>query len=126
MSALHDGPSPQPGLSPAERDSEGSEPWGDLHAPPAAFRKSRPPEALASPALRPGWWITGLAGSAAWLSAGWLTQNLPDLDDWERTGMLAVAMTIVGALLTLAVGGEAGTAPPAQHRADGDARCRGC
>ncbi len=47
-----------------------------------------------------------MIASASWLAAAALTQQLPDLDDWERTGLLAVLMTAVAVVLALIVEAE--------------------
>ncbi len=55
---------------------------------------------------RPGFWRTGAAAAAAWLAAAGITRLLPDVDDFERTNLLAQAMAWLGVTLTLlALGG---------------------
>jgi NitT/TauT family transport system permease protein len=104
MSALRDELSPLVGEEPV-REHEAIEPWGDLHAPSEkATVAPREPAALSrKPALR---WTSGLIASGSWLAVAWLTHSVPDLDDWERTGLLAVLMAAVAAFLALAVEGE--------------------
>jgi NitT/TauT family transport system permease protein len=58
-----------------------------------APRAGRP----AAPAL----WSSGATAAAAWLAAAAVTQFLPDVDDFERTSLLAEIMTGLGAALAL-------------------------
>jgi NitT/TauT family transport system permease protein len=50
-------------------------------------------------------WVAGLVAAAAWLATAAITGLLPDIDDFERTNLLAQAMTFLGiALALLALG----------------------
>lgn len=106
MSALHDELAPWIGGGMAPREPETDEVFGDLRAPvePGRFRPFEDP--AYSPQERRNWWNGGVLASATWLAAAALTQEIPDLDDWERTGLLAVLMTAVAVLLALAIEGE--------------------
>jgi NitT/TauT family transport system permease protein len=102
MSAWHDELAPWLGEA-APREREDVEPWGDLHAP-VRREKSPPPDPL--PCERRNWWTSGVFASAAWLAAAALTLKVPDLDDWERTGLLASLMAAVAVFLALTVEAE--------------------
>jgi NitT/TauT family transport system permease protein len=103
MSALHDELAPWVGEERTPREPEAVEPFGALRAP--TERAKFPPSELLSQE-RPSWWTTGVVGGVVWLAAAGLTHEVPDLDDWERTGLLAFLMVAVAALLALAVEGE--------------------
>ena len=103
MSTLHDELPPWVGGE-KPREPDAAEPFGDLRAPVeiAASQPSEQPSARE----RPRRWASGLIASASWLAAAGLTLKLPDLDDWERTSLLAVLMTAIAAFLALAVESE--------------------
>jgi NitT/TauT family transport system permease protein len=48
-------------------------------------------------------WAIGAIAAAAWLAAGAITAFLPDIDDFERTTMLADAMALIGSVLAVLV-----------------------
>ena len=48
-------------------------------------------------------WRTGAIAAAAWLTAAAVTSLLPDIDDFERTSLLADLMTALGAVLAVVV-----------------------
>jgi len=102
MSAWHDELAPWLGEA-APREREDAEPWGDLHAP-VRRTKSQPPEL--SPSEERNWWTSGVFASVTWLAAAALTLKMPDLDDWERTGLLAALIAAVAVILALAVEAE--------------------
>lgn len=71
-----------------------------------------PPETAARPGVTPTgprWWLGGLIAMAFWLVAAALTARWPDLDDWERTDLLAAMMA--------AIGGAVGAAALLEHAA---------
>jgi NitT/TauT family transport system permease protein len=51
--------------------------------------------------VRAGFWYVGLAASATWALAAAVTQFLPDIDDFERTDLLAQIAAGVAALLLI-------------------------
>jgi NitT/TauT family transport system permease protein len=54
---------------------------------------------------RPGFWRMGLLAAGAWFAAAMLVGGLPDIDDFERTDLLArLAAGLSGLLLLVAVG----------------------
>jgi NitT/TauT family transport system permease protein len=54
---------------------------------------------------RSGLWLIGLAAAAAWFVAAMVTGGLPDIDDFERTALLArTAAAVAALLLAFAVG----------------------
>ena len=62
---------------------------------------------LSRPASKLRVWWPGVVASLAWAATAWVTAELEDLGDWERTGMLVWIFAVVagGALLaTLAYG----------------------
>jgi NitT/TauT family transport system permease protein len=55
---------------------------------------------------RPGFWLVGLLAASAWLGAAMVTGGLPDIDDFERTDLLArLAAGLSGLLFLASVGG---------------------
>jgi NitT/TauT family transport system permease protein len=55
---------------------------------------------------RPGFRLVGLLAAAAWFAAAMVIGGLPDIDDFERTDMLArIAAGLSGLLFLVAVGG---------------------
>ncbi len=60
------------------------------------------PISLARPPL-PSCWITGAVAAAAWLGAAAVTWIAPDIDDFDRTGLLAQIMLGIGAVLIVLV-----------------------
>ncbi len=48
-------------------------------------------------------WVAGAVASAAWLAAAAIVRFLPDIDDFERTGLLAGIMAALGGVLALLV-----------------------
>jgi NitT/TauT family transport system permease protein len=60
------------------------------------------PVTLVRPAL-PLFWITGAIGAAAWLGAAAVTWFPPDIDDFDRTALLARIMAGIGAVLVVLV-----------------------
>jgi NitT/TauT family transport system permease protein len=48
-------------------------------------------------------WTTGAVAAIAWLAVAAVTQVLPDIDDFERTGLLARLMAGLGAILAALV-----------------------
>ena len=52
--------------------------------------------------VRAGFWYVGLAAAATWALAAVVTQFLPDIDDFERTDMLAQIAGGVAVLLLIA------------------------
>jgi NitT/TauT family transport system permease protein len=48
-------------------------------------------------------WISGLTAAAAWAAATAVTAGLPDIDDFERTGMMARLTGGIAAVLFLLV-----------------------
>src|SRR6202012_2364988 len=54
---------------------------------------------------RAGFWFAGLLAAAVWFGAAMVIGGLPDIDDFERTGLLArSAAGLAGVLLVLTVG----------------------
>jgi NitT/TauT family transport system permease protein len=106
MSALHDELAPWVGEAGTPREPEDIEPFGDLRAPsgPGKFGPFEDP--TYSRQERRNWWTGGVFASATWLAAAAVTQEVPDLDDWERTGLLAALMAAVAVFLALAIEGE--------------------
>jgi NitT/TauT family transport system permease protein len=51
----------------------------------------------------PSFWVTGAVAAAAWLGAAAVTWIAPDIDDFDRTGLLAQIMTGIGAVLVVLV-----------------------
>jgi|HubBroStandDraft_2_1064218.scaffolds.fasta_scaffold1018273_2 hypothetical protein len=45
---------------------------------------------------RPPTWTNGAIAAGAWLAAAAITHFLPDIDDFERTGLLANVMATLG------------------------------
>src|ERR1700712_4509258 len=72
-------------------------------------------------AHRAGFWFVGLTAALAWAGVAVVTAALPDIDDFERTGMLAnIAWIIAGVLLLAAVAERAfGFTIPAKLRNTG-------
>jgi NitT/TauT family transport system permease protein len=60
------------------------------------------PVTLVRPPL-PSFWITGAVAAAAWLGAASVTRFQPDIDDFDRTALLAQIMAGIGAVLVLLV-----------------------
>jgi NitT/TauT family transport system permease protein len=56
--------------------------------------------------VRAGFWYVGLAAAANWGLAALVTQALPDIDDFERTDLLAQISGGIAALLLLVTLGE--------------------
>jgi NitT/TauT family transport system permease protein len=55
---------------------------------------------------RPGFWLVGLLAASAWFAAAMVIGGLPDIDDFERTDLLArLAGGLAGLLFLAAVGG---------------------
>ena len=56
---------------------------------------------------RSGFWLVGLLAAAAWFAAAMVIGGLPDIDDFERTDLLARASPAVwpGCCFLVAVGG---------------------
>ncbi len=50
---------------------------------------------------RPGFWYAGLLAAVAWLVVAAVTTALPDIDDFERTTMLAAIAAAIGGVLLL-------------------------
>jgi NitT/TauT family transport system permease protein len=48
-------------------------------------------------------WKTGILAAAVWLGAAAVTWYLPDIDDFDRTGLLAEIMACIGGVLALLV-----------------------
>ncbi len=46
-------------------------------------------------------WTTGAVAAGCWLAAAAITHFLPDIDDFERTDLLAQGMTVLGLVLAL-------------------------
>jgi NitT/TauT family transport system permease protein len=67
---------------------------------------------------RTGFWFTGLIAATAWCAAALVIGGLPDIDDFERTGLLAkIAAGIAGTLFFFAVGEQiTGFTTPAKLR----------
>ncbi len=79
------------------------------------------PVALQTPRPRPDFWSTGLLAAAAWLATAALTAGWPDADDYGRTEWLALLMSGLGLLLTVAtlgstLGRSQGLAPKGLRR----------
>jgi NitT/TauT family transport system permease protein len=74
-------------------------------------------ETSAGPAL----WTAGAVAAAGWLAAAAVTYFLPDIDDFERTNLLAQLMAALGIALALAVRAEhvPGITLPARFRRTG-------
>jgi NitT/TauT family transport system permease protein len=54
---------------------------------------------------RPGFWLVGLLAASAWFAAAMVIGGLPDIDDFERTEMLArLAAGLSGLLFLVAAG----------------------
>ncbi|HEY1410505.1 MAG TPA: ABC transporter permease subunit [Rhodopila sp.] len=72
----------------------------------------------AIPAIRPGFWLVGLVAAAAWFGAAAVIGGMPDIDDFERTGLLArMACGLAGLLFLISVGaGMLRAAVPARLR----------
>jgi NitT/TauT family transport system permease protein len=49
-------------------------------------------------------WLFGLVASAAWLVAAAITQVLPDIDDFDRTHLLATILATLGIVLAILAG----------------------
>jgi NitT/TauT family transport system permease protein len=60
------------------------------------------PVTLARPLSR-SFWVTGAVAAAAWLGAAAVTWFPADIDDFDRTGLLAQIMTGIGAILVVLV-----------------------
>ncbi|MDR3535721.1 MAG: ABC transporter permease [Acetobacteraceae bacterium] len=60
-------------------------------------------EALLLAKPRPGFWTTGVVAAIAWLGFAAVTQYLPDIDDFERTSLLAQLAVVVAVVLALVV-----------------------
>ena len=58
-------------------------------------------------AARPGFWFTGLFAAFGWGAAAAVIHLLPDIDDFERTTLLAQIAGGIGALLLIVALGEA-------------------
>src|SRR5690349_14906152 len=58
-------------------------------------------------AVRSGFWFTGLFAALGWGAAAAVTQLLPDIDDFERTTLLAQIAGGVAVLLLAVTLGEA-------------------
>src|SRR3954452_24163901 len=58
-------------------------------------------------AARSGFWFVGLAAALGWGAAASVIQLLPDIDDFERTTLLAQIAGGIGVLLLIAAVGEA-------------------
>lgn len=59
---------------------------------------------LAGARTRPGTgpvWLTGIAAALAWGGAAWVTRSLPDIDDFDRTNLLALIMAGIGLVLAV-------------------------
>ncbi|HVZ08009.1 ABC transporter permease [Rhodopila sp.] len=56
---------------------------------------------------RQGFWHVGLMAATGWGAAAAVIQFLPDIDDFERTSLLARIAALVGGLLAVAVIGQA-------------------
>jgi sulfonate transport system permease protein len=56
--------------------------------------------------VRVGFWFVGLAAAAAWFGTAMVIGGLPDIDDFERTGLLARLAAGLAGLLFLASVGE--------------------
>jgi NitT/TauT family transport system permease protein len=57
---------------------------------------------------RAGFWFVGLTAAVAWFGAALVIGGLPDIDDFERTRLLAqIAASVSGLLLVLSVGERA-------------------
>jgi NitT/TauT family transport system permease protein len=55
---------------------------------------------------RPGFWLVGLLAASAWFAAAMVIGELPDIDDFERTDLLArLAAGLSGLLFLVTVGG---------------------
>jgi NitT/TauT family transport system permease protein len=55
--------------------------------------------------VRPGFWLVGLLSASAWFAAAMVIGGLPDIDDFERTDLLArLAAGLSGLLFLVAVG----------------------
>lgn len=64
----------------------------------------------ALPRIRPTLWTGGLVAALAWVAAAGVIGGLPDIDDFERTDLLARIVAGVGfLLLALAAGGRLST-----------------
>ena len=48
-------------------------------------------------------WVAGIAGAGCWLAAAALTQFAPDIDDFDRTALLARIMAAIAGLLIMFV-----------------------
>jgi NitT/TauT family transport system permease protein len=55
----------------------------------------------ALPRTRPGVWTGGLVAGLIWLAAAAVIAGLPDIDDFERTGLLAQITAGIGVLLLI-------------------------
>ncbi|MBV9828899.1 MAG: ABC transporter permease subunit [Alphaproteobacteria bacterium] len=95
------------------RDAEAAENWGNT-AVPTDVAKPGPAVEDVSSARQP-LWIVGLAAAIVWIVAAIFTQRWPDLDDWERTDLLAELMAAVGALALVAAGVERVIGRPIQR-----------
>ncbi len=71
--------------------------------------------------VRAGFWYVGLAAAATWALAAVVIQVLPDIDDFERTDLLA---QIAGGIAVLLLIGHAGGAGVPLHAAGEAARVR--
>lgn len=55
----------------------------------------------ATPARRAAFWTAGAIAGGGWLAAAAVTHLLPDVDDFERTGLLTCAMVGLGVVFVL-------------------------
>jgi NitT/TauT family transport system permease protein len=78
-------------------------------------------DAASAPAEPAAAWSTGLVAAGAWLAAAAISRHLPDIDDFERTNLLAVIMATIGVVLAVvALGSRAlRIAPPQRMRSVG-------
>lgn len=65
-----------------------------------------------------GFWITGAIAAGVWFAAAAITRLLPDIDDFERTNLLATVMLAFGAaFIVIAIGARLlRTTPPDRIR----------
>jgi NitT/TauT family transport system permease protein len=73
------------------------------------------------PASQQGFWLTGLVAAAAWFAAAVVIGGMPDIDDFERTELLArMTCGLAGLLFLVSVGaGVFRVAVPAKLRGAG-------